>query len=86
MPRVDYEKLTDDRTGEPSAMIRERVEAARERQQERFTGSERLVSNGDMGPAEKASPMAEPSVRICTPTERRCARKPSQAGTPKRFW
>jgi magnesium chelatase family protein len=49
---VEYDKLTDDRTGEPSASIRERVEAARERQRERFAGSDRLVSNGDMGPAE----------------------------------
>ena len=52
VPRVDYEKLTDERTGEPSAVIQERVEAARERQRERFEGSERLLSNGDMGPAE----------------------------------
>jgi hypothetical protein len=28
------------------------VEAARERQRERFAGSERLVGKGDMGPAE----------------------------------
>jgi magnesium chelatase family protein len=32
VPRVDYEKLSDDRLGEPSAAIRGRVEAARERQ------------------------------------------------------
>jgi len=31
VPRVDYEKLSDDRLGEPSAKVRERVEAARER-------------------------------------------------------
>ena len=29
VPRVEYEKLSDKRTGEPSAVIRERVEAAR---------------------------------------------------------
>ena len=52
VPRVDYEKLSDERMGEPSAVIRERVEAARERQRERFAGSERLMCNGDMGPAE----------------------------------
>ena len=46
---MDYEKLTDDRTGEPSVSIRERVETARELQRERFDESERLVSNGDMG-------------------------------------
>ncbi len=32
VPRVDYEKLSSDRLGEPSAKIRERVQAARERQ------------------------------------------------------
>ena len=46
-----YEKLTDDRLGEPSAAVRERVEAARERQRQRFAGNN-LSSNADMGPAE----------------------------------
>jgi magnesium chelatase family protein len=52
VPRVEYDKLSDDRFGEPSAAIRERVEAARQRQRQRFAGSERLLSNADMGPAE----------------------------------
>jgi len=51
VPRVEYEKLSDDRLGEPSAAIRERVEAARERQYRRFKGTN-LLSNADMGPAE----------------------------------
>ncbi len=51
VPRVDYEKLSGDRLGETSAKIRERVEAARERQRARFTGTS-LHCNGDMGPAE----------------------------------
>jgi magnesium chelatase family protein len=51
VPRVEYEKLSDDRLGEPSAAIRERVEAARERQRQRFKGTH-LLSNADMGPAE----------------------------------
>jgi magnesium chelatase family protein len=51
VPRVDYEKLSDDRLGEPSAAIRARVEAARERQRQRFAGTQ-LLSNADMGPAE----------------------------------
>ncbi len=51
VPRVDYEKLTDERLGEPSAVVRSRVEAARERQRQRFAGTE-LTSNADMGPAE----------------------------------
>ena len=40
VPRVDYEKLSSDRVGEPSALIRERVQAARERQRIRFEGTE----------------------------------------------
>jgi magnesium chelatase family protein len=51
VPRVEYEKLSDDRLGEPSAAIRERVEAARERQRRRFEGTS-LLSNADLGPAE----------------------------------
>src|SRR5690242_15484646 len=34
VPRVEYEKLSDKRTGEPSTAIRARVEAARKRQRE----------------------------------------------------
>ena len=50
MPRVEYEKLTDDRLGEPSDSVRQRVEAARERQRERFAGTH-LLCNADMQPA-----------------------------------
>lgn len=66
VPRVEYDKLTDDRLGEPSAAVRERVERARAIQRERFAAhgeaeahtpsqerrSIRVVCNGDMGPAE----------------------------------
>ena len=51
VPRVDYEKLSDARLGESSAMIRDRVEAARQVQRERFTGTS-LTSNADMHPAQ----------------------------------
>jgi len=51
VPRVEYEKLSDDRLGEPSAAIRGRVAAARERQLRRFEGTS-LTCNADMGPAE----------------------------------
>ncbi len=51
VPRVAFEKLSDDRRGEPSAVIRARVEAARERQRQRFAGTS-LQCNADMGPAE----------------------------------
>jgi magnesium chelatase family protein len=50
VPRVDYEKLTDERRGEPSAAIRARVEQARELQRKRFAGTT-LTCNADMGPA-----------------------------------
>ena len=39
VPRVDYDKLSSDRLGESSADIRKRVEAARQRQRERFAGT-----------------------------------------------
>jgi magnesium chelatase family protein len=51
VPRVDYEKLSSDRLGEPSAAVRKRVETARERQRARFAETS-LVTNADMGPAE----------------------------------
>jgi len=46
VPRVEYEKLSDDRLGEPSAAIRGRVAAARERQLRRFEGTS-LTCNAD---------------------------------------
>ena len=51
VPRVDYEKLTDDRRGELSATVRERVERARGVQRQRFAGTG-LVCNAEMGPTE----------------------------------
>ncbi len=36
MPRVEYDKLTDDRLGEPSAAVRARIEKARAVQRARF--------------------------------------------------
>jgi magnesium chelatase family protein len=51
VPRVEFEKLADDRLGEPSAKIRERVEAAREIQRKRFDGTQ-MTCNADMGPGD----------------------------------
>ncbi len=51
VPRVEYEKLSDHRLGEPSEVIRQRVEVARQVQRERFAGTG-LVCNADMQPAE----------------------------------
>jgi len=51
VPRVDYDKLTDDRLGEPSAAIRARVERARDVQRKRFDSMD-ITTNADMGPAQ----------------------------------
>ena len=51
VPRVPFDKLSDKRTGEASATVRERVEAARVVQRERLAGTN-LQTNADMGPAE----------------------------------
>ena len=51
VPRVEYEKLTEESSGETSNQVRDRVEAARERQTQRFAGTPH-ISNADMGPAE----------------------------------
>ncbi len=50
VPRVEYEKLTSDRSGEPGEIIRQRIIAARERQLARFNGTA-LTCNADMTPA-----------------------------------
>jgi magnesium chelatase family protein len=51
VPRIDYEKLADKRQVESSAVIRARVQEARERQLQRFAGT-KLTCNAEMGPAE----------------------------------
>jgi magnesium chelatase family protein len=51
VPRVPYEKLTARGPAESSAAVRERVEATRARQQQRFAGTS-IVTNADMGPGE----------------------------------
>ena len=52
VPRVEYGDLAaDDPSGESSAAVRERVEAARERQRERLAATGQLT-NAEMGPVE----------------------------------
>ncbi|MCI0552478.1 MAG: ATP-binding protein [Anaerolineae bacterium] len=49
VPRVDYEKLSGDRVRETSESIRARVQAARDRQRNRFSNNESsIVCNADM--------------------------------------
>jgi len=48
VPRVDYDKLMNDQQGEPSEVIRSRVEKARLIQQKRFKDQNGIFANGDM--------------------------------------
>src|SRR5713101_7117306 len=59
VPRVDDEKLAEKRNVETSEIIRSRVQAARERQLQRFSGT-KLKGNAEIGPAE---------VRECCQTD-----------------
>jgi len=63
VPRVEYDKLSAQRLGEPSAVIQARVEAARQRQRNRFAEDPKhpqdvsdpqkmLTCNAEMRPAE----------------------------------
>ncbi|MEZ0397236.1 MAG: YifB family Mg chelatase-like AAA ATPase [Anaerolineales bacterium] len=55
VPRVEYEKLSDDRLGESSERVRERVERARQVQRRRFGADGQpsaLTCNAEMRPAE----------------------------------
>jgi len=55
VPRVEYDKLSEQRLGEPSAVIQARVEAARQIQRQRFSVLEKPTSptsNADMTLAE----------------------------------
>ena len=52
VPAVKFREIASERTGETSAQIRERVVAARHRQQERFKGKARVTCNARMGTRE----------------------------------
>jgi len=51
VPHIDYEKLADDRLGEPSERVQTRVEAARTTQRQRFQEM-KLACNTEMTPTE----------------------------------
>ncbi len=51
VPRVEYDKLSDERLGEPTETIQARVEVARQVQRERFKEDD-LACNADMRVAE----------------------------------
>ena len=72
VPRVDYAKLANKRQVETSAALRSRVQAARDRQLQRFAGTE-LTCNAEMGPSEvqdfcKVEPAAEIFAESCRTT------------------
>src|SRR5437870_2512321 len=52
VPAVKFREITAERTGETSSQIRERVVAARRRQQQRFKGKSRVTCNARMGTRE----------------------------------
>ena len=52
VPPVKFREISGDRTGETSAQIRERVVAARQRQQKRFAARPKISCNARMGPKE----------------------------------
>ncbi len=54
VPRVAYDKLAGDHQGESSRDVRGRVQAARDRQAQRFQGT-RLTCNADMGAGDVRS-------------------------------
>ena len=67
VPRVEYEKLTDDSLGESSEKVSNRIEAARQTQQQRFQGT-KLTCNAEMTPIEvkefcKIEPPAQSLLR-----------------------
>ena len=52
VPAVKFREITSERTGEMSAQIRDRVVAARKRQQERFKSKPKITCNARMGSRE----------------------------------
>jgi len=55
VPPVKFREITSEQTGEPSAVIRERVVAARQRQQARFKEKPKITCNARMGSRELKS-------------------------------
>jgi magnesium chelatase family protein len=66
VPAVKFREIASERTGESSAQIRERVVAARRRQQDRFAGKSRVTCNARMGSKELKNhcALAEPTMEL----------------------
>jgi magnesium chelatase family protein len=52
VPAVPFKQLSCERSGDPSAVVRRRVNLARQRQLERFSGKSGLYANAHMGPGD----------------------------------
>jgi magnesium chelatase family protein len=65
VPRVEYDKLSDHRLGEPSAAIQHRVEGARRRQCRRFEGSGFLANGDTPAPSPQVQGWGQPRCE-CT--------------------
>ncbi len=66
VPPVKFREITGGRTGEPSAAIRERVLAARTRQQVRFKAKPKITCNARMGTRElkQFCPLEEQTLEL----------------------
>jgi len=66
VPAVKFREITAERTGETSAQIRERVVAARRRQQARFKDKPKITCNARMGSRELKQYCAldEPTIEL----------------------
>jgi len=66
VPQVNFQDITSERTGEPSAQIRERVVAARRVQQERFKNKPKITCNARMSSRELRQHCAldEPTMEL----------------------
>jgi magnesium chelatase family protein len=66
VPRVDYQELTGEPTGERSVAVRDRVTEARERQAARLAGTS-FLTNSEMGPVEVRRYCQEPLAADAEP-------------------
>ena len=57
VPRINYQKLSNDRLGESSETIRQRVQAARDIQRNRFTSSDSRTSKAEADDIKEVTEM-----------------------------
>ena len=66
VPQVKFREISGEKNGEASAPVRERVIAARKRQQKRFAGKSKITCNARMGTRELKAHCAidEPTLEL----------------------